>query len=428
MLPRGENPGGFMFFIRAKALTGLVSITMAAAVAGAPVTAMAKSVRTIRRAEKFSALGSIAPENAQAELIAGAMHSLAQTGSDLFFSSARQNGLQQITGKTNLSIKKTAFAVAAPNVYLNIHADSSLSSEIVGKMYSNDVAKILQDEGGDWVKVESGKVIGYVLGDYLVEGDEAQMITELVKTEVAVVGSGGKDPDTGSEDAGSTEENAEDTITVYPVAESMEEIEEREENSTVKDRADEAQEKADAAAEVAEAAQEKAEEAQNAVDDSSTEASASEEREAETAKAVAKITQKAADGAQETADAAKEEMQKSGAQSGEAVAEFALQFVGNPYVWGGSSLTNGTDCSGFTMAVYAHFGVSLPHYDASQRNYGIAISSLSDARAGDLICYYGHVGIYIGDGMIVHASNAREGIKVSRADYRSIAAIRRIFY
>ena len=147
-----------------------------------------------------------------------------------------------------------------------------------------------------------------------------------------------------------------------------------------------------------------------------------------TALAVAEVAQVAADHTQETADTAKEDMQKHGSETGEAVAQFALQFVGNPYVWGGSSLTHGTDCSGFTMAVYANFGIRLPHYDASQRGYGIGIDSLSDAKPGDLICFYGHVGIYIGDGMMVHASNPRDGIKVSRADYRSIAAIRRIFY
>lgn len=113
---------------------------------------------------------------------------------------------------------------------------------------------------------------------------------------------------------------------------------------------------------------------------------------------------------------------------GEMVAAYALQFVGNPYVYGGNSLTKGTDCSGFVMLVYRNFGVSLPHYDAAIRTKGKSVASLAEAKAGDIICYYGHVAIYLGDGRIVHASNSRDGIKISeRADYRTIAGIRRIF-
>ena len=113
---------------------------------------------------------------------------------------------------------------------------------------------------------------------------------------------------------------------------------------------------------------------------------------------------------------------------GELVAQYALQFVGNPYVYGGNSLTKGTDCSGFVMLIYRHFGVSLPHYDAAIRTKGKSVASLKQAKAGDIICYYGHVAIYLGDGRIVHASNRRDGIKISeRADYRTIAGIRRIF-
>ena len=112
---------------------------------------------------------------------------------------------------------------------------------------------------------------------------------------------------------------------------------------------------------------------------------------------------------------------------GVAVAEYALQFVGNPYVYGGTSLTNGADCSGFVMSVYANFGVSLPHSSAADRSQGYAVDGLENAQPGDLICYSGHVALYIGNGQIVHASNKKTGIKVSQADYRKILAIRRIF-
>ena len=116
-----------------------------------------------------------------------------------------------------------------------------------------------------------------------------------------------------------------------------------------------------------------------------------------------------------------------GSEIGVSVAEYALQFVGNPYVYGGTSLTNGADCSGFVMSVYANFGVSLPHSSASDRSQGAAVDGLENAQPGDLICYSGHVALYIGNGQIVHASNKKTGIIVSRADYRKILAIRRIF-
>ena len=112
---------------------------------------------------------------------------------------------------------------------------------------------------------------------------------------------------------------------------------------------------------------------------------------------------------------------------GSAVASYATQFVGNPYVYGGTSLTNGADCSGFVMSVYKNFGVSLPHSSSADRHVGYAVGSLAEAQPGDLVCYSGHVGIYIGGGQIVHASTAATGIKISNADYRNPVAIRRIF-
>ena len=114
----------------------------------------------------------------------------------------------------------------------------------------------------------------------------------------------------------------------------------------------------------------------------------------------------------------------SGGGSGSSIASYALQFVGNPYVYGGTSLTNGADCSGFTMAVHSHFGISLPRTSGAQAGGGRAVSD-SEKMPGDVVCYYGHVGIYIGNNQIVHASTPSSGIKVSNMYYRSIRCIRR---
>ncbi|GLB32321.1 hypothetical protein LAD12857_42440 [Lacrimispora amygdalina] len=114
-----------------------------------------------------------------------------------------------------------------------------------------------------------------------------------------------------------------------------------------------------------------------------------------------------------------------GTAQGRSVADYGLQFVGNPYVFGGTSLTNGTDCSGFVQAVYRHFGYSLPRSSSEQRSVGAEVS-YSEAQPGDLICYAGHIGIYIGNGQIVHASSPATGIKVGTATYRTILSVRRV--
>lgn len=132
-------------------------------------------------------------------------------------------------------------------------------------------------------------------------------------------------------------------------------------------------------------------------------------------------TEEAESAAQEALDLAIEEK-----SSGEKVVEFAVQFIGNPYRYGGSSLTSGTDCSGFVMSVFRNFGLSLPHSSSALRSVGVPVPSLSEAQPGDIICYSGHVGIYLGDGRLLSALGSRYGITVNSATYKTILAIRRL--
>lgn len=115
----------------------------------------------------------------------------------------------------------------------------------------------------------------------------------------------------------------------------------------------------------------------------------------------------------------------SGSAKGKDIANFACRYVGNPYVAGGTSLTNGADCSGFTFAVYKEFGISLPRTSTAQRGAGREVS-LSDAQPGDIVCYAGHVAIYIGGGRIVHASTPSTGIKYGNVNYKPVITVRRI--
>lgn len=115
----------------------------------------------------------------------------------------------------------------------------------------------------------------------------------------------------------------------------------------------------------------------------------------------------------------------SGSDLGKQIANYACQFVGNPYVAGGTSLTSGADCSGFTYRVYADYGYSLPRTSSQQRSAGTGVS-YDEAQPGDLICYDGHVAIYLGNNLIVHASSSRTGIKISNAQYKTILSVRRI--
>lgn len=308
--------------------------------------------------------------------------------------------------------------IAQVRAYVNVRSLPSEEGEIVGKLYNNSVGTFISEENG-WYKIQSGSVTGYVKGEYCVTGEEAVEIARNVGTRIATVNTQTlfvrKEPTTESSILGMVP--MADELLVLEEAEGWVKVDVEEGTGWVS--ADyvelhsefvQAESKEEEKARLAKEAEErrKAQEAARAQAErntnTNTETNTSNNTPPTTTYAVGE-----------------------GSEMGKAVAEYALQFVGNPYVYGGSSLTNGTDCSGFVMSVYANFGVSLPHSSASDRSQGYAVDGLENAQPGDLICYSGHVALYIGNGQIVHASNKRTGIIVSQANYRKILAIRRIF-
>lgn len=271
----------------------------------------------------------------------------------------------QTCGYTNLGMS----VISSGN--LNIRQEASTDSEVIGILTNHNACELLED-AGEWYKVTSGKVTGYVNKQYLVTGDEAEAIAEQEIKTVATVNTETLNvrAEKSTEAAVLSQVGNSEAFTVNSVADGWVEI---------------------------------------SVDDS-----------------VGYISQDYVTVAQALPTAKTIEQVKYGDGVSDvraSVVSYALQFVGNRYVWGGTSLEKGIDCSGFTMRILGKYGISLPHSSKAQPSYGTKISS-SDAKPGDLFFYgsgrsISHVAIYIGNGQIVHASNKRDGIKVSNAFYRS---------
>lgn len=312
--------------------------------------------------------------------------------------------------------------VAQVNDFINVRADADTDSEIVGKLYNGSVAKILGRTGNGWARIRSGDVTGYIREEYVATGETAQQLADSVSTKQAVV-------TTQTLRVRAAAQADSDVITLIGEGETLDIIEEKDGWYKVETPDGEgyiSSDFADVEEIYPEAISREQEEAEAAAEEASREAeeeAAREDSEAATAKKESGSKKKSSgSGALNTYTGSND----SGSATGRSVANYALQFVGNPYVWGGTSLTNGADCSGFTMAVYANFGISLPHYTGSQQQCGTAVNSLAEAQPGDLILYSGHVAIYLGNNQIVHASNPRYGITTGTATYRNIVAIRRI--
>lgn len=277
----------------------------------------------------------------------------------------------QTCGYTNLGMS----VISSGN--LNIRQEASTDSEVVGILTNHNACELLED-AGDWYKVTSGKVTGYVNKQYLVTGDEAESIAEQEIKTVATVNTETLNvrAEKSTEAAVLSQVGNSEAFTVNSVADGWVEI---------------------------------------SVDDS-----------------VGYISQDYVTLAQALPTAKTIEQVKYGDGVSDvraSVVSYALQFVGNRYVWGGTSLENGIDCSGFTMRILGKYGISLPHSSKAQPSCGTKISA-SDAKPGDLFFYgsgrsISHVAIYIGNGQIVHASNKRDGIKVSNAYYRNPICVAR---
>lgn len=355
-------------------------------------------------------------------------------------------------------------AVAQVNHYVNVRQEPDTESEILGKLYDKSAATVLETTEDGWYRITSGNVNGYVKAEYVVVGDEE--LARSVGTRLATV--------TTTTLFVRTEPTTEaKVLTMLPDGDDVVVTDESTEGWAKVSTADgdgyvaldyvtlsteyihaesKAEEEARLAREEAErqAAARAAEEARKAREVEAAHAAAEQEaaRKAAEKQEVKKSgagSSAAAGGSSTGSGSGSSEGSSSGSSAGsgsgssagqsaqtassngQAVVDYARQFLGNPYVYGGNSLTNGTDCSGFVKGVYAAFGINLPRTSSEQRSVGYAVS-LSEIQPGDIVCYSGHVGIYAGNNTLIHASNEKTGITLtSPVTYRSVLAVRRIF-
>ena len=301
--------------------------------------------------------------------------------------------------------------IAQVNDYVNVRSIASEEGEIIGKLYDDSVGTFISEENG-WYQISSGSVTGYVKAEYCVTGEAAIELARQVGTRIATV--------TTTTLKVRTEPSLDASVLgLVPIDDDLVVLEETEDWVKVDIEEGIGWVSTDYVSLHTEFVQ-----AESKEEEERRLAKEAEERRKALEAASARVTQsQSSSGSGSSANYSV----GSGSEMGVAVAEYALQFVGNPYVYGGTSLTEGADCSGFVMSVYANFGVSLPHSSSADRSQGYAVDGLENAQPGDLICYSGHVALYIGNGQIVHASTAKTGIIVSNADYKKILAIRRIF-
>ncbi|WP_026660897.1 C40 family peptidase [Butyrivibrio sp. AC2005] len=313
-----------------------------------------------------------------------------------------------------------SLVIANVNDYVNVRDNpSEEDGEIIGKLYDDSVGTFIEETDG-WYKIKSGSVEGYVKAEYCVTGEDAVELAKQVGKRIATV-------TTTTLKVRSGPSTDDEVLGLVPIEDELVVTEEL--DGWVKVSIEEGEgyvsmDYVTLSTEFVEA-ESKAEEEARLKKEEEARLAALEQAKKNT-KSSSDEGGKSSGGSSKSYNSAASYTTQS-SSIGSAVASYAQQFVGNPYVYGGTSLTNGADCSGFVMSVYANFGVSLPHSSGADRSVGAAVDGLANAQPGDIVCYSGHVGIYIGGGQIVHASSAKTGIKISNASYRQVLSVRRIF-
>ena len=298
-----------------------------------------------------------------------------------------------------------SLVIARVNDYVNVRSIPSEEGEILGKLYDKSVGEFISEQDG-WYEIESGSVTGFVKAEYCVTGEDAVSLAREVGTRIGTVN---------TTTLKVREEPGMDAVVLGLVPIGDELIVTEEIGDWVKVDIEEgfgyvSIDYVELSTEFVKAESKAEEEARLAREEAERKAAQEAAR-----KAAAKKSSSSSSGSSNHNVQAPVITSGSGSEMGSAVANFACQFVGNPYVYGGTSLTNGADCSGFVMSVYNNFGVSLPHSSAADRSVGSSVDGLANAQPGDIVCYSGHVGIYVGDGKIVHASTSKTGIIISNA-------------
>lgn len=313
-------------------------------------------------------------------------------------------------------------AIAQVDNYVYIRESASADSDYIGKLYNNSAARVwetLERDDGTWLRITSGDCTGYVKSEYVVQNNEelAKSVSRRLATVTTTTLYVRQEPSTDAT-----------IIDLLPVGDDLTVIDESMSDSgwvKVTCNAGEGYVSTDfvcLSTDFTTAESKNAEIARLAKEEE--EKKKAQEAAKKATRTAAAIEQSNASSSNSNASA-KTYSAPSGSD-GSSVVAYGSQFVGNPYVYGGSSLTKGTDCSGFVMSVYSAYGVSLPHSSSALRSVGYGVS-YDQMQPGDIVCYSGHVGIYAGNGQLLHASTRRTGITYSNVNYKKILAIRRIF-